>query len=141
MQPLLTSPALMKKRVQELTDLQHDVMRALWARGEASAAEVTDALRPRRKLATTTVATMLTRLEKKGVVAHRVDGRVFIYRAKVAEGDVRRTLLTRLKQAFEGDVTALLAQLIRDEELGAEDLARARELIEVRERELKGEAK
>src|SRR5687767_7130662 len=115
----------MKKRAQELTDLQHDVLRALWAKGEASAAEVTDALKPRRKLATTTVATMLTRLEKKGVVTHRVEGRGYIYRARVAEGDVRRTLLTRLKHAFEGDVTALLAQLIREEDLDAADLAHA----------------
>ena len=120
----------------ELTDLQIDVLRVLWERGEASAGEVTDALRGRRDLAATTVATLLTRLEKRGVVTHRVEGRSYIYRAEVGEGDVRRTLLTRVKGAFAGDVSALLAQLISDEQLDANDLARARELIELREREL-----
>ena len=120
----------------ELTDLQIDVLRVLWEQGEASAADVTEALRGRRDLASTTVATLLTRLEKKGVVTHRVDGRSYIYRAEVGEGDVRRTLLTRVKGAFAGDVSALLAQLISDEQLDAEDLARARALIETRQREL-----
>jgi predicted transcriptional regulator len=128
----------MSKRVQELTALQLDLMRGLWARGEATAAEVLELLRPRRKLAATTVATLLSRLEKLGVVAHRVEGRSYVYRACASESEVRRSLVGRVKHAFAGDVTALLAQLIDDGEIGAQDLARVRELIDARERELGG---
>ena len=127
----------MIKKTQELTDLQLDLMRVLWSRGEATAAEVLELVKPRRKLAATTVATLLSRLEKKGVVAHRVDGRTYVYRACASEGEVRRSLVGRVKQAFAGDLTALMAQLL-DDEIGADDLARVRELIEARERELGG---
>jgi BlaI family transcriptional regulator, penicillinase repressor len=128
----------MSRRVQELTDLQLDLMRVLWTRGEATAAEVLELVKPRRQLAATTVATLLSRLEKKGVVAHRVDGRTYVYRPCASEDEVRRSLVGRVKQAFAGDMTALLAQLLDDGEIGAQDLARVRELIDARERELGG---
>ena len=121
-----------------LTDVQLDVLRVLWSKGEATAAEVTEALRSRRTLAATTVATMLTRLEKKGVVAHSVAGRTFVYRATITEEAATGSLLSRLKHAFAGDVQALFAQLLRDDEIKADDLVRVRELIEARERELGG---
>ena len=54
----------------QLTELQIAVMRVLWEKGEATVAEIWEALRPERGLAQTTVATLLCRLEKRGVVAH-----------------------------------------------------------------------
>ncbi|MGH7470300.1 MAG: BlaI/MecI/CopY family transcriptional regulator [Longimicrobiales bacterium] len=125
----------MKKR-PELTELQVELMRVLWERGEASAAEVWSALRPRRRLATTTVATLLTRLERRGVVGHRVEGRTYIYRPRVAEAEVRSSLLGRVKDAFAGDVSALFAQFLDEHDVDGDDLARMRELIETKEREL-----
>jgi BlaI family transcriptional regulator, penicillinase repressor len=127
----------MKKPIDGLTELQLDVIRVLWERGEASAAEVAGALAPRRKLAQTTVATLLTRLEKKGVVAHSVEGRTYLYRACVKETEARSSIVARVKKAFAGDVSTLFAQLLRDDEIGAEELAQVRELIAQRERELK----
>lgn len=129
-----------KKRTSgpPLTEVQLDVMRVLWSKGEATAAEVTEALRHTRALAATTVATMLTRLEKKDVVTHTVDGRTFVYRATLTEEAATGSLLSRLKSAFAGDVPALFAQLLRDDEIKADDLVRVRELIEARERELGG---
>ena len=57
----------------QLTDLQLDLMRVLWERGEATVAEVRDELAG-RDLALTTVATVLSRLEKQDVVARRMEG-------------------------------------------------------------------
>ena len=48
-----------------LSELQLAVMRVLWTQNEASTAEVAAALAPQRDLAHTTVATLLTRLEKQ----------------------------------------------------------------------------
>jgi BlaI family transcriptional regulator, penicillinase repressor len=126
----------MKRKSQELTELQQDLMRVLWQKGEATAAEVWEALRPRKRLATTTVATLLTRLEKKGVVSHRVEGRTYIYRPRVEETAVRSSLLGRVKDAFSGDVPALMAQLLDEHDVNAEDLARVRELIAAKQKEL-----
>src|SRR4030042_858052 len=68
-----------------LGDLQHAIMAVLWERGEATAASVHEALREERGLAPTTIATMLRKMEDKGIVAHRAEGRQFVYRPTVTE--------------------------------------------------------
>lgn len=112
-----------------LSDLQLDVMRVLW-RGEASVADVVAALADARGLAHTTVATVLTRLAKRGVVAQRREGRQLLYRATVSEPQVRRGMVGGLIQSlFEGDPKALLAHLVSENEVAAGDLARVQALL------------
>jgi BlaI family penicillinase repressor len=119
-----------------LGDLQLAIMRHLWEEGPASVAEVHAALEPSRGLAPTTIATMLRKMEDKGVVAHRMEGRKFIYRPTVSEAAVRRTMVGELtRRLFDGDVTALVSHLLSDHEVDAEEVDRLKELIERRERE------
>ncbi len=59
-----------KSNTGPVTGLQLDVLRALWAAGTASASQVHETLSERRQLAPTTVATLLKRLEKRGLVTH-----------------------------------------------------------------------
>ena len=107
-----------------LSDLQLDVMRVLW-RGEASVADVAAALSAERGLAHTTVATVLTRLAKRGAVALRRDGRQLYYRALVSEPQVRRTMVGDLIQTlFRGDPQALLAHLVSERDVAPGDLER-----------------
>lgn len=113
-----------------LSELQIDVMRTLWRHGERSVAEVTESLQPARKLAHTTVATLLTRLEKRGLVAHKRDGRQLIYRAKVDEQQVHRSMVSGLLSSlFGGKAQALVAHLVREEEISAADLAAVRTML------------
>lgn len=112
-----------------LSELQLAVMRVLW-RGEASVADVAAALADSRGLAHTTVATVLTRLGKRGVVAARRDGRQLYYRATVSEPQVRRSMVSDLVQTlFKGDPRALLAHLVRESEVEADDLRQVRALL------------
>ena len=114
-----------------LTDLQLAVMRVLWERGEASVVDIWEALRPERGLAQTTVATLLSRLEKRGVVSHRREARQFFYRATVSEPDVRRVMVRELTaRLFDGDVAALVSHLLSAREVSAGDLAKVKALIE-----------
>ncbi len=113
-----------------LSDLQLDVMRTLW-RGEASVADVVTALAASRDLAHTTVATLLTRLERRGVVAVRREGRQLLYSARVSESQVRRSMVSGLIQSlFRGDPRALLAHLVSEDDVAADDLERVRALLE-----------
>ena len=77
---------------QPLTDLQLAILRVLWDRGTATAAEITEALKESRGLAQQTIATILTRLEKRGIVTHETRQRQYIYTAVLSEPEVRRTL-------------------------------------------------
>ena len=115
----------------ELSDLQVAVMRVLWDRGEATAAEVQRALRRSRGLAITTVSTLLSRLEKRGLVEHREEGRAFVYRAAVGEPEVRKSMLgTLVRGLFAGDPTEVVSQLLSSRDVGPDDLARIESLIE-----------
>ena len=123
-----------------LTELQLEIMAVLWARGEATAADVRDALD--RDLAQTTVSTLLSRLEKRGLVMHRTEGRQYVYRAVVEEARVRRSIVSDLTEMadrlFAGDVAELVTQLLSESDVDADDLARVRSMIERREAELRG---
>jgi BlaI family penicillinase repressor len=120
-----------------LGKLQLAIMRVLWRRREAAVTDVHEDLEAERGLAPTTVATMLAKLERKGVVAHRTEGRRFIYRPLVEEEQVRRSMVDELtSQLFHGDVTALVNHLLSEHSIEARELAELRSLIRAREREL-----
>ena len=71
-----------------LGDLQLRILQSLWDRPDSSVAEVHTELKPERDLAYTTVATMLRKMEVRGMVTHREVGRSFLYRALVAADEV-----------------------------------------------------
>jgi BlaI family penicillinase repressor len=114
-----------------LSELQLDVIRVLWQRKEATAAEVQAALDRDRGLALTTVSTLLSRLEKRRLVTHRTEGRTFIYRSLVSEPQVRRSMLGSLvASVFKGDPTELVSQLLSARDLSPDDLDRIRSMVE-----------
>jgi predicted transcriptional regulator len=121
-----------------LTAAQLEIMQVLWERSEATVVDIQQALRAVRPLAPTTIATLLSRLEKRGLVAYRTEGRQYVYRAVLQEQDARRhALLDVTRGLFAGDVPTMVSQLLSSHELRPGDLARVRELIEAKERELK----
>ena len=114
-----------------LGELQHAIMRVLWQRDEATVAEVHEALREERGLAPTTIATMLRKMEDKGVVAHRVEGRHFIYRPVVSEDEVRSSMVGELlDRLFAGDPAALVSHLVEDHDLDDAEMRRLKGLLD-----------
>jgi BlaI family penicillinase repressor len=102
----------------------------LWARGECSTAEVAEVLAAERGIKHTTVATMLTRLEKRGVVSLRRDARQVYYQARVSEPDVRRSMVSELLGTlFGGDARALVSHLVDEAEIAPGDLEKLRKKL------------
>jgi predicted transcriptional regulator len=115
----------------DLSDLQLTIMRVLWDKREASAAEVHAAMQRSRPLAITTVSTLLARLEKKGVVVHRAEGRTFVYRARVGELEMRRKAIAGvIRNLFRGNPSEVVGQILSERDVGEEDLARMRAMID-----------
>jgi BlaI family transcriptional regulator, penicillinase repressor len=118
-------------KTHHLGDLQYEIMRVLWEAGEATATGVLEALPKEHRRAPTTIATMLTKMEKKGVVGHRVEGRVFVYAPSVSREDVHRSMVGDLmERLFEGDVTALVSHLLTEGDVDKSELARLAKLID-----------
>ena len=118
-----------------LTDLQLAIVRVLWTRGPSTVVEVQESLLPDRPLAQTTVATLLTRLEKRGVVSHSTEGRQYQYRALVTEPEVLRSMVSELTDMlFAGRPAALISHLIGEREIAPGDLVEVKRLIAAAER-------
>ena len=114
----------------QLTDLQVAIMRVLWDRREATVSDIHEALLAERGLAPTTVATLLSRLEKRGIVKHRSASRQYVYYPAVSEREVRRSMVSDLaERLFDGDVAELVSHLLSEREMSAGDLEKVKDLI------------
>ncbi|MES2179703.1 MAG: BlaI/MecI/CopY family transcriptional regulator [Gemmatimonadota bacterium] len=115
----------------QLTDLQTSILRLLWQRGEATVAEIWEELYAERGLAQTTIATIVARLQRRGILARRNKDRQFVYRPLITEADVQHSMVKELtERLFDGDVTALVSHLIADRDMTPGDLERVRQMIE-----------
>jgi predicted transcriptional regulator len=110
-----------------LSDLQLMLMRVFWSKPSATAAEVVADLRTSRPLAHTTVATLLSRLEKRGLLVADREGRQVSYRAAVSRQEVRRSMVSALLAGlFDGEARGLLSHLVDQRSIGADELAEIR---------------
>ena len=115
----------------QLTELQLAILRVIWDRSEATVQDIWEALHAERGLAQTTVATMLSRLERRGVVTRRAQSRQYHYRAAVTEREVQHSMVGELtERLFDGDVTALVQHLLSGQDVSPGDIAKIRDMIE-----------
>ncbi len=118
----------------QLTRRELDVMAVIWDKGSATVAEVRDGLRD--DLAYPTVLTILRTLETKGHVRHEVEGKAFRYYPRLESRRAGSTALARvLDKVYRGSRELLVAGLLEDEDIHAEELERIQRLIDERLRE------
>jgi predicted transcriptional regulator len=111
-------------------ELQLAILRRLWERGEATVNDVHADLQNERGLAPTTIATMLKKMEARGLVRHRAEGRRFIYRPAVSEPHVTHSMVSDLTdRLFGGRVSHLVGHLLAEHEIDAEELAELQRLV------------
>ena len=122
----------MSRRPVSLSEIQLSVMHALWRQGQADIQMVVEAMAADgRELAYTTVATLLKRLEKRGLVAHEKSGRKQIFHAQVTESEVRESMVSGLiGSLFRGDPQALASHLVENHDMDESDLRALRQLID-----------
>ena len=106
-----------------LSPLEQEVMRAIWPRGAATATDIQDALAPQRILRDSTVRTLLTRLEAKGYLRHKIDGRAFVYSSTEAPRSLAVRAVRQIVDRFcQGSFESLLAGMVDDEIVDPDEL-------------------
>ena len=107
-----------------------EVARVVWRLGEGSVGTVFDAFPKRRKLDYTTVQTYLRRLEAKGYLRTRREGRNKIYSARVRPSTViGETVDDLMDRLFDGQTLALMHHLIHDRGISVEESQKLRDML------------
>lgn len=120
----------------KLGDVQLELMKIVWAKGKATVREVADAISATREMAYTTVLTMLRDLEGKGLLAHEVDGRTYVYKPVVQRSRIVSGIVGDItRRLFDGSAAALLAHVLDEETIGPGELDRMKRMIAEKERE------
>jgi BlaI family transcriptional regulator, penicillinase repressor len=128
-----------RRSLDDLGDLQKTVMEIVWTLGEASVNQVKTKL-ARRKLAYTTVLSVMQKLDKAGWLTHREEGRAYVYRPVVTRAEAGRSSLRQfIDRVCGGDPIAMFQHLLDDQELSAADLAELRKMIDKRRKEISHE--
>ena len=116
-----------------LTDAELELMLILWKLQEASVHDVLAALPEQKVMAYTTVSTIIRILEKKGFVASRKVGKGHLYSPQVSKQDYEsRTLGHVMGKLFENTPVALVARLINDHKLSADEIAELKQMLDKR---------
>lgn len=108
-----------------LTDLQQAILDFLWDQGPASADDVRQALQPKYQLKDPTVRTMLRRLEARGYITHRTEGKVFMYRARVHSRSVAAGVVKNIIKRFcAGSAEQFLLGMVDEKVFSMEEIQR-----------------
>lgn len=117
---------------RRISERELDVMQILWSLGrEASVAEIAEQM---PSLAYTTVQTMLNRLEAKGHLRRRLEGRSYLYAAAVKEPAAARLAVQSLVDRFFAGSAAELAAHLVEKDLSKDELDRVKRLLDQRRR-------
>lgn len=113
-----------------LTRCELEVMEVVWGQEQVTVGEVVAKIS--RKLAYTTVLTTVRILEEKGILKRgKKVGKAYTYTAAVSRGEIRRSMISDLKeQLFGGSVKSLVMSLIESDSVSPDDVAALREAAE-----------
>jgi BlaI family penicillinase repressor len=120
----------MPKKNIRLSDIQLALMHTLWKEGSATTVALYEQVGKPRALAHTTISTLLTRLEKRGLVKSAKDKGERVYEPVAKSADVKRSMVSSLVSTlFRGDPAALVSHLLEDSAFDAKDLAKVRKML------------
>ena len=113
----------MRKRARTLTPQELEIMKVVWGRGESRVRDVYEALLKRRRIAYTTVMTMMNVLERKGHLRKRPEGRSYLYHPSRPRRQVVASMVREfLDRVFGGAAEPLLLHLVEDRHLTSREL-------------------
>ena len=119
-----------KRELRAMSRAETEILRLVWSLGEATVQQICDRLPPDRKVTYNTVQTLLSRLERKGYLKHRSEGRAHVFFPVVKRQEViKTTVVDFLDRLFGGDPRPLVQFLAEDGRIDEDDIKRLRKLI------------
>jgi BlaI family penicillinase repressor len=124
-------------KTNELGPLQIELLKLLWKRGSATVQDLLDEWPHPNPPAYVTILTVLRRLEKRGFLAHDMQGRAFVYRPLHGEQEIKGTLVDDLVKRLFGSPSNLVSGLLAEQPFTLSELGHIRQLVDKKETELR----
>ncbi|PYT18957.1 MAG: CopY family transcriptional regulator [Acidobacteria bacterium] len=113
-----------------LTEQELEIMKVIWQRETATVRQVYETLLERRRIAYTTVMTMMNILEQKGYLKKHQEDRAYVYQPSQPQQQVIRSMVREfVNRVFNGSAEPLLVHLVEDQHLTEKDLEEIRRTI------------
>jgi len=113
-----------------LTDLENDVMQAVWQVAPCTVEAVHEIVSRKNRLKETSTRTLLRRLEKKGYLTHEADGRAYVYRAvEPARSIAARAVKQIIDRFCRGSVEELVSGMVESNVLGEREMEQLEEFV------------
>ena len=123
----------MKPRKIGLTDQELEIMKIVWERGSATVREVYEELLKHRKIAYTTVMTMMGILEQKGRLNREASDRAYVYSPAEPQGEVVGSMVKDfIGRMFNGSAQPLLVHLAENRHIRQENLDEISRLLKTK---------
>jgi len=120
-----------KDKLRAMSPAETEILRLVWQRGEATVQQIHEALPMNRQVAYKTVQTLLRRLEEKGYLTHKTEGKAHVFCPAVKrEAVVKRTVLDFLDRLFGGDPKPLMHFLVQEGHIDTQDIEELKKLID-----------
>jgi predicted transcriptional regulator len=117
--------------VKALGELEVEIMNVVWDKKRATVQEVFEALYPERKLAYTTVMTVMSRLAGKGVLEQDRTGIAYVYTAKVTREQVAASVVQEVvDRVLGGRISPAVEAYLQRGPVDPEEVARIRSLLD-----------
>jgi BlaI family penicillinase repressor len=114
-----------------LTKQELEIMKIVWNRKQATVRDVYETLRQERKIAYTTVMTMMKILEKKKFLKKTQKDRAYVYQpVHPKEQVIRRMVREFVTRVFDGSAEPLLVHLVKDRHLSEKDVQEITRMIQ-----------
>jgi predicted transcriptional regulator len=125
----------LKPKKDVLTDQELEIMKVVWQRGRATVRDVYEEILKQRKIAYTTVMTMMGILEQKGRLSKSDSERAYVYTPAQPQGEVVGNMVHDfVKRVFDGSAKPLLVHLVENKKIGQDELDEISKLLKEKRR-------
>ena len=121
-----------------ISEAEYQVMKLIWDKAPVSTKEVTEILTVESSWKPKTIQTLLSRLEKKGAIGYKKEGRVFVYTPLIKEEDyVEQESSSFLNKFYDGALNSMVVNFLEQDKLTENDINELKKILDM-EKDKKG---
>jgi predicted transcriptional regulator len=120
----------MRRKSPILTEQELEIMKVVWEFGTATVRDVYETMLTRRKIAYTTVMTMMKIMEDKKYLKRRLEGRAYLYEGTRPKKQMIREMVSEfINRVFNGSAEPLVAHLVEERRLSDKELKQITKMV------------